>query len=55
VYDFVADDNITHTIWIVNDDKAAKEIEEIFQSEISCTYIADGHHRQLLRQKCGRV
>ena len=45
MYDFIADDNITHTLWIVNDDKTAKEIEEIFQSEISCTYIADGHHR----------
>lgn len=45
VYDFVADDAITHTLWIVNDDKTVKEIEEIFQSEISCTYIADGHHR----------
>ncbi len=45
VYDFVADDNITHTLWIVNDDKTVKEIQEIFQSEINCTYIADGHHR----------
>jgi uncharacterized protein (DUF1015 family) len=45
VYDFVADDNITHTLWIVNDDKIIKEIQEIFQFEISCTYIADGHHR----------
>lgn len=45
VYDFIADDNIAHTIWIVNDDKAVKEIQEIFQADISCTYIADGHHR----------
>jgi uncharacterized protein (DUF1015 family) len=45
VYDFIADDNITHTLWIVNDDKTISEIEEIFRSEISCTYIADGHHR----------
>lgn len=45
VYDFVADDAVAHTIWIVNDDKIIKEIEAIFQSEIDCTYIADGHHR----------
>lgn len=45
IYNFVADDNITHTLWIVNDDKAVKEIEEIFQTQINCTYIADGHHR----------
>lgn len=45
VYDFVADDNIAHSLWIVNDDKIIKQIQEIFQSEIYCTYIADGHHR----------
>ena len=45
VYDFIADDNIAHTLWIVNDDKTVKEIEDIFCSEISRTYIADGHHR----------
>jgi uncharacterized protein (DUF1015 family) len=45
VYDFVADDNIAHSIWIINDDKTIKQIEDIFQSQISCTYIADGHHR----------
>ena len=45
VYNFTADDGIAHTIWIVNDDKAVTEIQEIFKSEIDCTYIADGHHR----------
>jgi uncharacterized protein (DUF1015 family) len=45
VYDFMADDAINHTLWIVNDDKTAKEILEIFHSQIHCTYIADGHHR----------
>ena len=45
VYDFTTEDNIAHTLWIVNDDKTVKEIEDIFSSEISCTYIADGHHR----------
>jgi uncharacterized protein (DUF1015 family) len=45
VYDFVADDNIGHTVWIVNDDKLVKQIQQIFQSHIPCTYIADGHHR----------
>ncbi|MBV9963490.1 MAG: DUF1015 domain-containing protein [Parafilimonas sp.] len=45
VYDFVADDGVEHTIWIINDDKIINQITEIFQSEIDCTYIADGHHR----------
>jgi uncharacterized protein (DUF1015 family) len=45
VYDFVADDGIQHTIWIVNDDKTISRIESIFEKEVPCTYIADGHHR----------
>lgn len=45
VYDFVADDEIQHTIWVVNDESTIQEISSIFQHEIPCTYIADGHHR----------
>jgi uncharacterized protein (DUF1015 family) len=45
VYDFTADDGIQHTIWIVNTDAVVKEITDIFENEIPCTYIADGHHR----------
>ncbi len=45
VYDFIADDGIQHTIWIVNLDKTVEQITTIFQNEIPATYIADGHHR----------
>ena len=45
VYDFIADDGISHALWIINDDKIIKEIIDIFQSQVDCTYIADGHHR----------
>jgi uncharacterized protein (DUF1015 family) len=45
VYDFIADDAVSHTLWIVNDDKTTRQILDIFQTQISCTYIADGHHR----------
>ena len=45
VYDFVADDNVAHTLWIINDDKRIKQIIDIFGTEIKYTYIADGHHR----------
>lgn len=45
VYDFVADDGIRHTIWIINNDTVAEQITAIFAKEIPCTYIADGHHR----------
>lgn len=45
VYNFIADDNIRHTVWIISDDKIIDRVTEIFKEEVSCTYIADGHHR----------
>jgi len=45
VYDFIADDEIQHTIWIVNDSDVCDQITALFGNEIPCTYIADGHHR----------
>ncbi len=44
-YDFIADDNVQHSIWIVNDDKAIQQITDLFNAHVPCTYIADGHHR----------
>jgi uncharacterized protein (DUF1015 family) len=44
-YDFVADDEIQHSIWIVNDDNTIEKITELFKTKVPCTYIADGHHR----------
>ncbi len=45
IYDFTADDDIQHTIWIVNDDDVIKHISTIFKKQVEQTYIADGHHR----------
>jgi uncharacterized protein (DUF1015 family) len=45
IYDFVADDNIQHTIWVINDDATIATISNLFANQIPCTYIADGHHR----------
>lgn len=45
VYNFTADDDIQHTIWIVNDDAVIEQITNLFDTNIPCTYIADGHHR----------
>ncbi|MFT3826702.1 MAG: DUF1015 family protein [Chitinophagaceae bacterium] len=44
-YEFTADDNISHTIWVVNDDNTIQSISKLFSTEVPCTYIADGHHR----------
>jgi uncharacterized protein (DUF1015 family) len=45
IYDFVAEDGIQHSIWIINDDIAIKSISTIFKTKVPETYIADGHHR----------
>ena len=43
-YTFVADDNIEHRLWVVNDPKQVQSIVEAFE-KMPATYVADGHHR----------
>lgn len=43
-YDFISDDGIGHTFWIVNDSTAINTITSEF-SKLKSTYVADGHHR----------
>jgi uncharacterized protein (DUF1015 family) len=45
VYDFVADDTISHTIWVITDEEAIENINNLFKTKVPHTYIADGHHR----------
>ena len=45
VYDFTADDGIQHTVWAVSDETIIDQITMLFETEVPCTYIADGHHR----------
>jgi uncharacterized protein (DUF1015 family) len=45
VYDFIADDGIQHTVWAVSDQDTIAQITQLFENEVPCTYIADGHHR----------
>lgn len=44
-YDFVADDGIQHTVWVINDDATIETITSLFKEKVPATYIADGHHR----------
>lgn len=45
VYDFIADDAIQHSIWVINDAETIEKITALFNELVPCTYIADGHHR----------
>jgi uncharacterized protein (DUF1015 family) len=44
-YDFVAGDEIRHTIWVVDADDTVAQITRLFADKVPATYIADGHHR----------
>lgn len=44
-YDFVADDGIRHTVWVVDAAPVIEQITLLFQERVTATYIADGHHR----------
>lgn len=54
VYDFKADDNIRHTVWVIQDTNAITNIISIFEKQIPYTYIADGHHRTASAAKVGK-
>jgi len=45
IYNFIAEDNVQHSIWVISDEDIIDKITELFKTEVPCTYIADGHHR----------
>ncbi|MGV8146978.1 MAG: DUF1015 domain-containing protein [Alkaliphilus sp.] len=51
-YDFVTEDEITHTLWVLDDKELGKKIQSIFAG-INYLYIADGHHRTASAVKVG--
>jgi len=44
-YNFVADDGIGHSFWVVWDEAVNQAIEKLFSEKVPCMYVADGHHR----------
>lgn len=44
VYDFVAEDGIGHSVWLVDDENTINAIAAEFKN-VPSLYIADGHHR----------
>ena len=53
VYNFVAEDEIKHELWIVNDDKDISLIEFEFNA-VPDLYVADGHHRTAAAARVGQ-
>jgi uncharacterized protein (DUF1015 family) len=52
-YDFVADDGFGHHFWTINDAAVNKRIEELFDTKVPFTYVADGHHRTAAASRIG--
>ena len=53
IYDFVSNDDVRHTVWIVDLDNDINRIVDIFDS-IDNLYIADGHHRSASAYKVAK-
>ncbi len=45
VYNFISDDGIGHTFWVIDKNDTIKKIERLFADKVPFTYVADGHHR----------
>ncbi len=52
LYDFTAEDGITHRAWCISDSAVIAKLAALF-AEVPCTYIADGHHRCASAVKVG--
>ncbi len=53
VYDFVAEDGVQHSVWVIRDEAIIEELQYQFQENVPYTYIADGHHRAASSAKVG--
>lgn len=51
-YDFIAEDEIGHRVWVIDEEKAIRQIRQAFE-QIGSVYIADGHHRAASAVKVG--
>lgn len=53
-YDFMADDGISHAVWIVSDATDMEALQDAFL-EVENLYIADGHHRAAAAAAVGKL
>jgi len=51
-YDFITEDKIGHTLWVIDDENVNHQITKRFEN-IPNLYIADGHHRSASAMKVG--
>ena len=54
VYDFTTEDDIHHTLWVLQDPAAIAAVEQAFAG-MERLYIADGHHRAAAAARVSRL
>jgi uncharacterized protein (DUF1015 family) len=52
-YDFVAPDEVQHTLWVVSDPDTIQRIQNEFAA-VPALYVADGHHRSAAGTRVGQ-
>lgn len=53
IYDFVTEDGVSNTVWIIDCDETNSELSKAFDA-VDYLYIADGHHRCASAVKVGQ-
>lgn len=54
IYNFVSEDGIGHTLWVVGDDEDIRTLEAEFEN-VPALYVADGHHRTAAAVRTGQA
>lgn len=54
LYDFTAEDQVRHTVWVISEEAQIAAVEEAFAG-IGEIYIADGHHRAASAVRVGQM
>ncbi len=52
-YDFVAEDGFGHHFWAINNAAINNKLEDLFDTKVPYTYVADGHHRTAAAARIG--
>ncbi|MFV0345710.1 MAG: DUF1015 domain-containing protein [Bacteroidales bacterium] len=45
IYHFALEDNVEHKFWVIDNAETIANLENLFETKVPNTYIADGHHR----------
>lgn len=53
IYQFVDNQEVKHFLWKIDNELIIKQLVDLFEKKVPCSYIADGHHRSAASAKVG--